>query len=63
MLSPIFYFLFFSYSALLTFEDTILRLDFNHLHFVVTLWCDSGLWGIKQKQIILDYLILPGLKD
>lgn len=41
----------------------ILRLDFNHLHIVVTLWCDRSPWGIKQKQIILDYLLLLGLRD
>lgn len=53
MLSLIFSF---SYSALLTFEEMILRLDFDHLHIVVTLWCDRGPRGIKQKQIIPDYL-------
>lgn len=46
----------FSYSALLTFEEMILRLDFDHFQIVMTLWCDRGPRGIKQKQIIPDYL-------
>lgn len=42
----------------------ILRLDFDHFHIVMTLWGDRGPRGIKQKQIIPDYLAgVKGLRS